>query len=674
MIPVFEIDFSGTGKNFQVVPPPRNWQAIRVQLSFTNEFPSSTMKSINFEWVNENYINIAQYFQAGTTGGQGVGEGLPLQIYVMGSSPKLYVFQGVIDLSSQNTTYQQGVITAPVKKIGSIDWFNDTAAGVTFTLLSQTSLGSYSTIIGAPGSNSKYFYKRVPYTVTIEDDIPQTIILLLEEFAMGQHLYASIKDTIAAISKLSADSATDAVQLGTSTPSVVGDIIVLIAQIAYDLTLILALVENLLMLYNQFGLNIKYKYAMEVRDIVNAGFDYINSLGTLPFNLTFNSSILTDQSSPYYHLTLMPKKILKENVSWAITLLSGPIQRGTEIGVPGTYGYPDVDLAQVLKQLGTVFNAKGYMVGNVYNFEEVHYYNNIAAFKVPNTNKPGYNLPWPAPYTLNWSECAWNYRVAFGTDSMDERTSIVYTGTSCQVTLQPKTVINTLNVLPPGIIDITFPYALAKRKEYLSLVQNVVNDIVNVFDAAINGFVSAINGLINAINSVVTAFGAPAIKNLSYVSMNTIKNSLIGCLEVSADQWELPKLFIGAASGNDWKIDPNNGANNNGVYNNPNLPSSTPYLGCGYVSSYALMQQYHGKNLLTRGEQWKIYKGQTFPLCPNDFNYITNNNILTNPQGKNGKFKTLEWTLYNEIAEDVEYRVNEIYTNNLYETIAVDGN
>lgn len=679
-VPRIRIDF---GSGLQEEALPANWKQIKFEALFTNQFPSSSLQSILFEWRGETAQKIINYFNQGLTGGgQGVTEGIPLEISI---GDPLVVFNVIIDIGNSAMEMEREIVKAPIKRVGSIDWLSDTLQGITYTLLDD--LGYFSPPVGDPGYNpsAQYFYKKVPYDVTIPTDIPQALMLLLEEVTMVYSIKKQTTDTINAFAKLPADIAAIAV-FGVGAIYGVVDLIAALLDLAFEILLIIAIIGNVESLLSQSGLFPKYKYAMTVRDLTNAAFEYINSLGTtMPIN--FQSTIITDPNSPYYNLTIMPRKGLKESSSLTKALLmGGKLHRGTEVGVPNTYGYYDYDAKKLFDQLNLVFNAKGTLIGNTFNWEEVHHFNNFAPFFLPNVDKPGYNFNWPAPSGHNWSDLSLYYRIAFAIDPMEERTSIVYTGTSCAVTLQQKIVKNALNLLVPPSKEITFPFALAKRKEHLNVIQNIINDILNGIALVYNGFAALYNEVVSGVNFLSNIFGASnPLDPLPAMPIN-ILNALLGSMEVSGDQWQEQKLFIGVDVGGLWQIDPNNGMNNNGIFNNPNSTDSN-YLGEGYMSAYAIMQQFHGYNLAVFNpvdkfgnnlspinNQWLTYRGKRFPMASKDFNTILNNNVLITADNKIGKFEKLLWHLDEDEAQEVDYRINQKYNDNLIQSISIDGN
>lgn len=701
MIVKHQIDF-GSG---WVDCTPINWKpGVMLENIFTDEEPSSTLEGGGFTWVDTKDSNIATQLAAYEDGGvtgttPGMYEPPKYQIFIP-DSPNIYLFQGVVDMPKR--IRECGKYTAPLKYISAIDWFHTNAEGITFLGLTKDGLASasipppsgFNAYVGPPGTGAKYEYKVVPYVITQETDVPQAITLLLEEIAMFANVKTAVANTIAVVKKILGDLGVTATFLYSPVGIIQGilDVLALVAQFAWDAILVVAIIGNIEMLISQCGLIAKYKYAMTVSDIMHAGFDFINNYVGTPSGvpLNFKSSIF--DSGPYANTTIIPRKIYKENdTNIILSLLKGGVMtRGTEVGVNNTYGYPDYNLKETLHQLYGVFNAKTFIIGNQARFEEQHYFIN-SGYNLPNVDKPSFNANWPDPHEVNSNEMHWNYEVQFQTDTSDERTMIVYTGTTCNVCTFPKTVKHPENVLPCSGSRIVFAFALAKRKEYLNFIENVVNDILGVLAPVYNDIVTAINDVLSVIKKIAKFFGV----SISVPTINTLPSGidkrLIGVLELSNDTFDTPKIFIGTPAGNLWKIDPNNGANNNGVWVNPNVPSTTPYKGEGWMSAWALMNQFHGKNLPLFtpvdytgkpqpqiNNQWRIYKNKRFPLCAQDYANMIGNNMFLVPQPGGGKaiakIDKLKFNVYDSMAEDVTYRVSALHSLNLKTITTIDGN
>ena len=685
---LFEADFTGTGNNFQSCIP-RNYKDTRFQVIFTNDFPSATLQAILFEFVNDptgekNADNIYQFIAK-----YGVNQGIPYRISVDG----VVLFVGVIDLPKRATRRECVIIKAPLKRIGGIDWFMECAQASPFRAMYDN--GLFSPPPGDPGynPNAKFFYGKIPYALTFRD-YEQGLLTFIQEITLILHTYKAAADTVADANKLGTDAANDTAVAGTISGIVAGDVLALVGQVAYDVFLLASLTGLTENLINQTVGVTKYKYCMSVMDLINAGLYYINNIlgSTVPGTLTFKSTIFdgTGYGGIYKNTYIIPKKTIRpltpttSNLGLPVledfvsSLLKGGVLTTGNEAIAGTvgppYGFQDGDLKKLFMDLKTVFNGAVKVVGTEIQFEEQHYWNNVAKFQLPNVDKPGYNANWPQPDFFNWDKLAFNYLVRFQTDSTDEMTLKNYKGTTAMCTIQPKNIRNVQYLLPPPSQDIIFPFALAKRKETYNAYEQIIMDILTAITDTINNvLVNPINALINTLNSVLSIFGA------HITPLNPLKKAFgfnrIGWLELSGDSFQIPKIFIADPQGNnivhvisDWAP--------SGVpqfFNSAGQPEN-PMSAAAMLGTPA-NNQFHGLNLATRGNQWLGYENKEFPMCLPDFQLLVNNtNVLTDSNGKFGKFDGLEWWLYNDIAQKATYWINENYDNDLTETLSIDGN
>lgn len=762
--PVFQVAW--TKNNWSTVSPPRNWKpGILLDMIFTDPNPSHEIKKGGFEWCNtkddQTATNINNYVAGGVNGQTpGIYEPPALQIFIPGinGNPNIYLFQGVLDLP--NGVFECDRVVCPITYVGAIDWFYKYADSIKYyslTLqgLQNASITNVSTwaaysgcncIIGppvTPGQSPKYKYKVVPYTCTYTNALPESINLLLNEINMFGNIKTAITNTVNDIKNIIAD-ATVSVTVLWSVPGVIdliGAVLGFVAQLIWDVVLVIALIGSVETLINQCGLLIKYKYAMTASDIINAGIDYINNfLGTQsPNPITFSSTIFGINIAPgyggaYVNTTIMPKKDFKENLThvppnllssvWSSISGGGQATEGTEVqggNLPNynfgpmnlyCYGYPDNTFKDFFTDIGKVFNAKLFMIGGQLRFEEQHYFIS-GTYQIPNVDKPGNDtLNMPAPYAYNTGELPWQYLLAFKTDD-DERTKIVYTGTTCGVSTTPPVSWNVQNQLPCSGVELILPFALAKRKEYLNFIENVINDILNLVAPIVNSVlqvISAIDSVINDINSVFgggnilqlptltkpgIVLGLQVCGPLNLMTTNLLQTELIGTLETSKDTWGTPKIFIGVPSGSQWKIDQYNGQNGvgtstpnqPGVWNNPNVPVNTPGRGEGNMSAFALMNLFHCLNLALYtpvnakavkqpqvNNQWVLYRGKQWAMCASDYSSLLGINMCLSPLGKKAKIEKGSYDVYSDLYKDVNYRVSQIYSLNFSTVTTVDGN
>ena len=123
-----------------------------------------------------------------------------------------------------------------------------------------------------------------------------------------------------------------------------------------------------------------------------------------------------------------------------------------------------------------------------------------------------------------------------------------------------------------------------------------------------------------------------------------------------------------------------------GVWNNPNVPSGTPGRGEGNMSAWALMNLFHCLNLALFtpvnsagvpqqqvNNQWILYRQKKFKMLISDYTSLIGSNMFTMPGGAKAKIEKGKFNVYNELFEDVNYRVSSIYDNNFKTTVIIDG-
>jgi hypothetical protein len=253
--------------------------------------------------------------------------------------------------------------------------------------------------------------------------------------------------------------------------------------------------------------------------------------------------------------------------------------------------------------------------------------------------------------------------VAFRTDPTDLNTIHRYRGTSAAVQILSPFPVSKFSGWGEGkIIDLGS--ALAKRKYYLTREEEFVNGVFIVIHtisaiiiAPINLLIGAINGILQLINGIITIFGG-GLNTISLIPKITnpipknIITSRIGWAEFSGDSFSEPKTFIGVNVGGDWELSPNTETN---------------------MSALTLLNDAHGTNLATRGNQYLLYDNNQSQFCCEDFYKIFMKNVLTTPDNKAGKFLSIKWALKKELAREINYKVQETYLSGLTEKLIIDG-
>lgn len=618
MIYKHEIDFGG---GFQAVTAPRNEDAIRIDFVFTSASPTATIQSINLEWAGEVAKKMNNYFNAGLYGGKGITEALPYRISACNGLLQLDL---MLDLTNASTLWECDMVKCPVKQSGKIEWLEKASEGLSFWYLRAT-----NQITTAD-------YKKTPYQLSTLPNNTNVMLLTIAEFMVIWQIYQlvqMIKEFIAYLSGLFA-----------MTPLSLGAVAIALASAVglgiYAYTLINLFIQLLVDIKKNIIQAKKYKYCMREKDLFTKA---ATALG-----LQFSSTIY-QTGSLYENATWMPAKIVmpKKNQS-VLSAFDRPEDESKSVH---SYGYFDGTLNDFFEAMILKYDGQITIKNNTLFFENRNNLNVQSFFKMPNTGEIANTFNLPAPFRTNASELSPHYWVRFPTDDSDPNTKHRYRGTSYRVQLIPVNAGANIKYQGWGQKqEIIMPCALGKRKDYLTETEVVFNEIIKAINQLINAVATPINFLINLINKIIKLFGGNGIPTIPINPIPSL-DQRIGWLEVAADSWQMPKTFIGTNVNGDWV-----------------LTSTSEDV----MSAKGIMNNFYGLNLATRGNQWRIYENNKFRLCCEDAFRIKDSNLFQTFDNKIGKFVRLEWWLKGEIAENVEYRVNEKWTNALKEVILED--
>ncbi|MBU3681641.1 MAG: hypothetical protein FGM16_06855 [Flavobacterium sp.] len=634
----FQMDF---GNGFQICGSPMNAAGIQLRVIFTDQHPNATIEGTDFEWVGQDAINLMNYYRGGLTGGRGVYEGVGLRIFGCSSNNNapLMFFDGYIDLASPQAKFECDKVTAPCKETGRVDWLNDICRAIDFNFLAKLPLNSAGRIVPSVD------YKLTPYCINSIPSYTQEMIMYISEFMLLKELYDVTKTIAQYINELLGDTSTAVATVGAASGTLIATIAKVVLYVTYLFLIIVAIVNMTKALISGVIQTKKSKACMRAEDMFKRICQY--------FGLNFASTIL--QQGTYKDTTWMPQKNVIPDLTNPLNVFKRPQDESVNFpNNPNVHGHYDGNCSDFIATMCQVFKAEIKILGNTLYFERWNYWNNMAQWKIPNSGAIGYTYNLQDPTMTNAAELPSNYLLMFATDQSELCTLERYAGTSWAATVSPLTIYNKKRLTHQNGVEVRLPCALAKRKEYLSKVEKLLNGVINVLYGFVNAVTSLINGLINGINAAIQFFGGqPATLGTIPQLPTNILNNRIGWLEVSGDSWSMPKIFIGRQAGSDWVIHQNNEL---------------------YMSADQLAINFHGTVLATRGNQQLIYKNNTFKFCCDDYVKIINNNVVFDPLNRVAKITEFVWDLKNEQAVDVEYRVFTNFTNNLKETIVIDGN
>lgn len=605
-----------------LINPPKNWKEMQLELNFDRDAQVGVGVNIpKWEFVRENAELLSNIIKQPTLGGNGIFEGIPFQIQVDRDGVVETPFDGYLDLTDDATfSCEESVINAKERK--SIDWLNDIADGVTFESLV------------AIGVLTKEDVKFIPYVINSIPDYQGAGVALLSIFVISDQIVQAINR----ISKLTFKAA-NPFEAATAIAEA-------ILEILYLATLLAALVKLVIDLVNSLIQKVKYHGCMNVKRMLEAG---ASQLG-----LTFDSDIINSEALK--GLTIMPEKwnnpIDKEEKTFGFIIPNKQIQTGH---YRGTFG-------DLLRELKITFNARIYLQDNVIKLLRVDQRTGSNLYQVPDVKND--------LVKTNAGELISNYAITFNVDTLDKNTVQRYQGTSYQVITKPKTYNNLDLRLMKGFKDNRIGFALAKRKEELTRVEELFKTLLDAFGALMNGLINVVNALIKAINAVIKvlnkiikALGVVGIKvnwqikpvpQLVKVDLGNLIENRIGMLELENDWTNVPRLFL----------------LEEGISEKYNKISTTNET---IINAKWLWENLHFSNSFVpslskpNGNQYLIKDYENVPFCFGDYQQIKGNPFALMPDGSAAEFVNLIWNPYERTA-NFTLKISYLYTNNLIET------
>jgi hypothetical protein len=609
--------------NNALVEPPKNAQETSVKFNFEKDTfdvsgrPKLALSITDFEWARENNDTIKKHFEDGK-----IFEGLPLRYELQRNGITEKVFDGYIDLTD-NARFNRNTSIVTSKQRKNIDWLNDTADSVSFEYLES---------IGVITSND---YKFMPYVLNKIPDYQEAAISILSAYALEKQLEKALTDLGGLITDLSNPL--------TSPNTIIKSVAYIIYLIGLIATSLLLLKKIVLYLIQP----IKYHACMNVKTILEKGASH--------FGFTFKSDVLNKE--PFNRLVFMPEKrynAIDPNTGiFGFTKPDKILQRG----------YPDGTFGDFLREIKKAFKSKIVINENSELILVPEYFN---------SGSPQYKLPdlYQPEFTTNASELKSNYVLSFSTDLEDKNTIQEYLGTTLQVITRFKTAVPSDLSLLKNIEDIQLPFALAKTKTELSIVEIIIKEFLGVFSSIINALISVANGVIVVIREIVKGLNAiikilsrigihipftvPSIPLIQKVDLGNIIERRIGMMKIETDLFTVPKLFL-LTQGNKDK--------NNKISPENKLVVSAKYF---YLNFHKPVVSFLPSLGRPNGNQYIIKQFDKVPFVFEDMTKVINNNSIFTSDNKDALIDDGEWNDFNEEAK-LTVRISQTYATGLEE-------
>ncbi|MBN38098.1 MAG: hypothetical protein CMI29_06475 [Opitutae bacterium] len=467
--------------NGSTVTAPVEWEDIQILSTFDNGAVQANITVEELTFVLSAYDAITEYIKSGLDGGNGIFEGIPLQILAYNDSTTS-IFDGYIDLTEGlviDTASRK--LTARIKKRNGLNSLEERVQGITARQLLDE------------GHIPPDSFASLDYTVVQPFDPLQTAITSVL-------IYTLVKDGIDQIENLTDKTATTS-GFASSPPfgavgAAVFTALTIIAQIAFIVATALA-VANLI--NSVLAVLIPPKREHKVVKLSGLLKAVASKLG-----YAFNTSERIFDKLYY----------LASNINVDQATTTGLLKKAGTVkdGIPNTadYGYSGTEILELAKNLC----AGRYSV--IDNTIELHnensdFYKRLSTYKAPSV------LATPTRY--NTDEVFANFLLAFSTDPADLFTLQDFKGTSYQVSTSPIATTNADAVTIKGLEELRIPVALASRRTELNFIEDIVSDILGVFD----GFLGIFGIEINVQDLILRRLGA---------------------MQVSSNNHTVPKLLI----------------------------------------------------------------------------------------------------------------------------------
>jgi len=226
---------------------PDNYQELSIDLNYDNDGQSEAVSINQWEIGHDDQVSsndglraVQDYITKGLTGGAGVTEGFPFQIYVTDEQLLRYlIFDGYLDVWQARV--MQGVISCPAVEQGKLDWLNQVADSVSFEYLFET------------GKITRSDFYAVPYVINRKQNGIELIIAIATFYMMARQFVQAIDYLIDTINDY------DIIYISA--------IIRIIFQILQILTIVAAMIQLIKDIYNMIIQPVKYHYGMFVFDV-----------------------------------------------------------------------------------------------------------------------------------------------------------------------------------------------------------------------------------------------------------------------------------------------------------------------------------------------------------------------------------------------------------------------
>lgn len=386
---------------------------------------------------------------------QGFHEGLPLTIQVGSLSLEYY-----IDLtdSPEFSGEGDGTIEVNIKKRRAINWFRQDANGLSFEVINRDNpITTFET----------------PYLIVKDNQLELLISLAISAFTLTKALIEGVKALAEAIADLTAASTPNTgVPPSINTGAIISAALKVAAQAVYVAALVLALIEVTKQIMELIFPPKRYLKSARIKELMIKG--------CAKLGVNFSSSILNN----YQALSILPVPLEKGNNSIFTNLFT--LDNGSY-----NKGYPTANdttptLGSLMDFLEDWTQAEFRLINGTLYLEEDSFWGQQPATTVTNT----LNIQEKREnrWTYNTGETWKRYYCHYQTDPSDSHTLDQIEATDCEYSTEPINSVSPDLTTIKGLVDISYPFAFAIRKEKLTIIEEAALPFAELADEVVNFF------------------------------------------------------------------------------------------------------------------------------------------------------------------------------------------
>lgn len=520
----------------------------------------------------------------------GFYNGIPFRIDALDSNGNgTTVFDGYIDLAENPPTFIGcDEVKVSLKEKQGGQWFEIQKDTFSFKFLEEERV-----------TITQSDFVQVPYIINYIPDVLHVSLLSISVYLMVKELAELIKDTAQTISEAT-NASTPIPGFSPTGPTVsvdVGAIILaslnLAARIIYSVAMIIHIKNMVTEIFEQLVPLKRFHTGIRLKTLMEKG---CQELG-----LNFESTIF---DGDYGNVVYIPSKYAKGNL----------IASNFDSGVPevNDSGYFFGAMFDLMRRM---FNATYKIQNGTLRLERWDYWRQSGNYQFPANYEDQDRRR--SVKSFNTNELKSGYYIQFSYDEQDQNTLDNLYGINHDAITYLQTELPDYKNLF-GNEEVRLPFALAVRKNKLTIFEEVFKSFAKVVD------------------KVTGAFGGGT-------NFATRIEQRVGAMYLSDHKFSVPKLVLMSGS----TISPQN---------REIVRASYLWNNYHFINSFVVLNSKHNQHIL--------YKSVKDRFCFEKFVNLLQNNFGVDEEGNDAEAERLEWEIKNDVAY-IDYRVNKLYDTNL---------